>query len=341
MNKIKKLALKYPEFMKFIVMVMVVTIVAALVSLLIRFLENTFNLEVDRLVRILIIGLPVIIASFIVNVKLAKKSTDGEKSDIKISRLSLLPGMIPGIGMLAVAAAPTLWILNLGAEWSVVTLGIFAWIVSVALKFVFAGLFNERILNFLKSKLPSKLARPFSWTYIGLLTGVFECGIALAFVLKFDILYQATWIDILAFGIGFGAFEAFALGAAALAQIGQWIVRPESIPEKYRKEEYRKFTVSNLSMLLLGPVERASAICFHVFSNVLIILAVQQNFYLLFWLSFGFKTLVDGVAGWMILEKDIKSSTNIAQWWAYQAIFMIDALVSIIGIILLQKIWYS
>ncbi|MCL0029768.1 YhfC family intramembrane metalloprotease [Dehalococcoidia bacterium] len=341
MNKIKKLALKYPEFIKFMVVVIVVIIVAAVVSLLIRFLENAFNLEVDGLVRILIIGLSVIIASSIVNVKLTQKTKEGEKDGIKISRLSLLPGMIPGIGMLAVAAAPTLWILNLGAELQVVRLGVIAWSVSVTLKFVFHILLSKRILNFLKSKLPPKLSRPFSWSYIGLLTGVFECGIALAFVLKFDILYQATWVDILAFGIGFGAFEAFVLGLMALGQLGQCMVRPESIPDKYRKEEDGKITLSNFSLLFVGPVERVSAICFHVFSNVLVILAVQQNIYLLFWLSFGFKTLVDGIAGWMTLEKDIESSTNVAQWWAYQAIFMISALVSIIGIILLQKIWYS
>lgn len=275
------------------------------------------------------------------NVKLTKKTKEGEKDGIKVSRLSLLPGMIPGIGMLAVAAVPTMWILDLGAEWSVVALGAIAWIVSVTPKIVFHFLFSKQILSFLKSKLSPKLLRPFSWTYIGLLTGVFECGIALAFVLKFDILYQARWVDILAFGIGFGAFEAFALGAVALGQVGQYILRPESVPEEDTKEESWRTTPGIFSLLFVGPVERASAICVHVFSNVLIILAVQQNFYLLFWLSFGFKTLVDGIAGWMTLEKDIKSSTNVAQWWAYQAIFMILAFVSIIGIILLQKIWYS
>lgn len=163
----------------------------------------------------------------------------------------------------------------------------------------------------------------------------------MAFVLKFDILYEATWIDILAFGIGFGAFEAWALGFGALGQVGQYIFRPESIPQKYREEEDLKITVGNLSMSLVGPAERASTICIHVFSNVLIILAVQQNIYLLFWLSFGFKTLVDGIAGWMTLEKDIENSTKVSQWWAYQSVFMILALISIVGIVFLQKIWYS
>jgi len=136
MNNIKKHALRFA----------VIVIVAVVVSLLIRFVENVFNLEIHLLVRILIISLLVVTADSIVAVKLAKKTTDGEKSDIRISRLSLLPGMIPCIGMLAVAAAPTLWILNLGAEWSVVGLGIFAWIISVALKTAFHILFSKPIL---------------------------------------------------------------------------------------------------------------------------------------------------------------------------------------------------
>lgn len=323
MNNVKKLAL----------MLVVVIIVAVAARLLIRFVENTFNLDIDPLVRILIIGLSVIIASSIVNVKLIKKTKKGEKNHIKISPLFL----ITGIGMLGVAAAPTLWILNLDAEWSVVRLGIFAWIISVVLKNIFAALFNKPILNFLKSKLPSKLSGPFSWSYIGFLTGVFECGVALAFVLKFDILYQASWVDILAFGIGFGAFEAFALGLMALGQIGQYIFYPESIPEKYRKEEDWKITSNTLLMIPVGIVERASTLLIHVFSNVLIILAVQQNICLLFWFSFGFSILVDGIAGWMSLEKDIENVTKASQMWAYQSIFMILALVSLLGTILLEK----
>jgi hypothetical protein len=211
MNKIKKLT---PVF--------TAIIVAVVASLLIRLVENTFNLDIDPLVRILIIGLSAMIASSIMAVKLAE-TKKGEKKQVKISPLSLIPGMIPGIIMIAVAAVPVVWIVNLGAEWSVVRLGILAWIISVGLKFAWAIPTNKPILNFLKSKLPPKLSGPISWSYIGLLTGIFECGIALAFVLKFDILYQASWVDILAFGIGFGAIEAFVLGLVVLGQIDYYI----------------------------------------------------------------------------------------------------------------------
>ena len=243
---------------------------------------------------------------------------------------------ISGIGMVGVAVASALWIISLGATWSVLLLGALAWIISVALKIAWSVPTNKPILNFLKSKLPAKLSGPLSWSYIGLLTGIFECGIALAFVLKLPILNQANWVNALAFGVGFGAVEAFVLGLAALGGVVYYTFCPESIPEK----DWGKWriTPNSLRMIPIGIVERVSALCIHVFSKVLIILAVQQNIYLLFWFSFGFKTLIDGIAGWMHLKKDILSVTKASQWWAYQSIFIVLALISLIGIILLQKI---
>jgi hypothetical protein len=58
----------------------------------------------------------------------------------------------------------------------------------------------------------------------------------------------------------------------------------------------------------------------------------------LHWLSFGFKSFVDGIAAWMHLEKDIKNVTKASQFWAYESIFIVLALISIVGIMLLQRI---
>ena len=242
------------------------------------------------------------------------------------------------IGMIAVAIIPSLWILSIGGTWSALLLGGLAWIVSVALKVAWAVPTNKRILSYLKSKLPAKLAGPLSWTYIGLLTGIFECGIALIFVLKLPTLYQANWEDALAFGIGFGAIEALVLGLLLLCGGIYYGFRSQSIPEEDRALWSKGVSVT-LQEMPIPIVERASTLCIHVFSNVLIILAVQLNIYLLFWFSFGFNVLVDGFAGWMILEKDIKNSTNVSQWWAYQSIFVTLAIISLVGIMLLQRIY--
>lgn len=238
--------------------------------------------------------------------------------------------------MVSVAIVSVLWVLSLGAVWSVLLLGGLAWIISVALKFAWAIPLNKPIINFLKSKLPANLAGPISWTYIGLLTGIFECGVALAFVLKFPMLGQANWQNALAFGIGFGAMEALLLGLLALWGVGYHKFRPESIP----KEEMNKWEITSNRLLMIPiPIaERIFTLFIHIFTKVLIILAVQQNNYILFWYSFGFKSMVDAIAGWMHLEKDIRNVTKASQMWAFQSIFMILALISSLGIRLLQKI---
>ncbi|MFW0860459.1 MAG: YhfC family glutamic-type intramembrane protease, partial [Dehalococcoidia bacterium] len=284
-----------------------VTIVAGAARLLIEFAESTFNLSIHPLARIFIAVFPVVIASFIVTEKLTKRNKEGEKNHMKISPLFF----ITGIGMVGVAVASALWIISLGADWSVLLLGALAWIISVALKIAWAVLTHKPILNFLKTKLPTKLSGPISWSYIGLLTGIFECGIALVFVLKLPILYQANWVYTLAFGVGFGAIEALVLGLLSLVRIGYYTIRPKSIPEKER--EGLKITPDSLRTIPLGIVERVSALLIHIFTKAAIILAVQQSIYLLFWFSFGFKSLVDGIAGWMHLEKDIRSVTKASQ----------------------------
>jgi uncharacterized membrane protein YhfC len=243
---------------------------------------------------------------------------------------------ITGIGMVSVAVASALWIVSLGATWPVLLLGGLAWIIAVALKIVWAVPTNKPILALLRNKLPPKVSGPLSWSYIGLLTGIFECGIALAFISKMPILNQANWLNILAFGVGFGTIEAFVLGLVSLARIGYYTFRPESIPEK--DVEGFRITSNSLSMIPIGILERVSAISIHIFTKALVFLAVQQGFYALFWLSFVFKSFVDGIASWMILEKDIRSITIASKLWVYQSVFVILALISMLGIVLLPKI---
>lgn len=237
--------------------------------------------------------------------------------------------------MVGVAVASVLWIISFGAAWPVLLLGGLAWSISVALKVAWAVPTNKPVLNFIKQRLPANLSGPISWGYIGLLTGIFECGIPLIFVLEIALLNEANWVNILAFGVGFGAIEALMLGMVALGQVGYYTIRPESIPEKER-ELYK--TPNSFLTIPLGIIERAATLPIHIFAKALIFVAVQQNSYLLFGLSFGFSTLVDGIAGWMSLEKNIENSTKLSQWWAYEAVFVALALTSIAGIILLRNL---
>lgn len=239
---------------------------------------------------------------------------------------------ITGLGMVGVAVASVLWVIGLGAAWPALLLGAAAWIVAVFQKITWAARFNMPIFNYIRNRFSAKHAGPVSWSYVGLITGIFECGIAFIFAFFIPALRQANWPDALAFGIGFGAAEALFLGLGQLGYIGYYTLRPEAVPEKDR--ESLVITTNSLLMIPIGIVERASALPIHVFTKLLIILAIQQEVFFLFLLSVAFKALVDGIAGWMHLEKDIKNVAKPAQWWAYESIFIILALISIAGIML-------
>lgn len=228
---------------------------------------------------------------------------------------------VGSLGMVAVAFIASLLVLAASGTSALtfLLLGGFAWIASVGLKFAWASKINNFFFRFLKQKLSPKISGSVSWIYVGLLTGVFECGIALLFVLNIEKLYDANWASALAFGVGFGAAEAFLLGFFSLFQ---------ALKEK------RKTALELLTSQLAPIIERIFALSVHAFSKVLIVLAVQQSNYTLFWYSFGFKSLLDaiatfGIMRWKVLDK-------LSRIWIMELIVAIFGLISVLGLWLLR-----
>ena len=90
---------------------------------------------------------------------------------------------LTGVGMIAVAVISViLWKRGRMASWAAFGLGALAWVASVALKVAWAVPVNPLVWKGLHAVLPPRLADPSFWLYVGLLTGVFKCGIALLFV---------------------------------------------------------------------------------------------------------------------------------------------------------------
>src|SRR5262249_10985625 len=116
--------------------------------------------------------------------------------------------LLSGIGMMVVGiVAVLLWRRGREASWKAFGLGALAWAVGVALKLGWAAPTNALIERDLDRALPGWIAAPAFWLYVGLLTGVFECGVALLFVRRTR-LTAAGWDEAVGFGIGFGAAEA-------------------------------------------------------------------------------------------------------------------------------------
>jgi len=237
--------------------------------------------------------------------------------------------------MMAVAlVAVVYWKTSRGVLWRLFAWGALSWIVGVGIKLV-AAIPNPFIINAARDIFPKYLAEPLLWLYIGLLTGVFECGATLAFA-YIKRIRSADYKGVVAFGLGFGAVEAFLVGLASFVTLLLVILIPDKLPEQMVKA----ITSGSHSPLIIPApiVERITAILLHAFSCVLIVYAVRTKAWKWFWVSFWYKTAVDGVAGLMHLENLLKDIST-AGMWVVELVFLPFGLVGLWGLLAFHKRW--
>lgn len=161
------------------------------------------------------------------------------------------------------------------------------WLISVALKTVLAlGVFGVLALAN-----AGKMSLAVNMVITGLLTGMTECVLTWL-VGHFKRWRAATWESVVAFGLGFGCFEAFALAAlllpsAVMAMAPEWL-NPQDAKTLLEglSSTHRPFTFI---------LERAIAVPVHLLASVLLLEAVQRLRISLFWWGFALKSLIDAV----------------------------------------------
>lgn len=202
--------------------------------------------------------------------------------------------LLGGIGMVLVAIGFVVYVAARRLGWGYLGLGAAAWVVAVALKFAWAVPLNAPVYNALESALPETVAEPAFWVYIGLLTGVFEVALVWL-LLRYTRLGQAPWIRALAFGIGFGATEAFLLGVLSLSNMIAALAAPALFPP----EALNQIAQANNPLYGLASIwERFFTVLIHLFSNALLFYAVARKQPRWFWLAFIYKTLIDTAAAY-------------------------------------------
>lgn len=207
---------------------------------------------------------------------------------VKVSPVALLGGL--GMTLVALGYVAYAAVRKLG--WGYLGLGALAWIVTVALKFLWAVPLNEPILNALTGALPESIAMPVFYIYVGLLTGMTEVLLTWL-ILRYTRLGQVPWGKALAFGIGFGAVEALLLGFSSLATVITALVMPSSIPVL----TLAQIAAANNPLWGLAPiVERFFTCLIHIFCNVLLFYGAAKKEARWFWLSFLFKSGIDMAA---------------------------------------------
>ncbi|TES91225.1 MAG: YhfC family intramembrane metalloprotease [Candidatus Cloacimonadota bacterium] len=199
--------------------------------------------------------------------------------------------------------------------------GAITWVITVALKFIWALPINEHLYSWLYSVLRAEIAGPLFWVYIGSLTGIFECG-GIYLIVRFSRLKKMSLFESYGFGYGFGCIEAFLLGLAQLAAVTAILTGKVQIPA--------------LGWLAVPApiVERVMAIFLHLFTTLLIIYGIKEGRPSLFWFSFLYKSIVDTIAAWAQLSFGVSTVSHI---WLVEGMLLIVTSVSIIGSVMFLK----
>lgn len=233
--------------------------------------------------------------------------------------------LLGGTGMILVALGFVVYAARRRLSWAYLGLGALAWIVTIAVKFAWAIPLIPRVQAAITGALPGGMGAGLFDFYTGLLTGFTEVAIVWL-VMRYTRLGKATWERALAFGISFGAVEAFLLGLASLATALTALLAPQVIPS----EAMAQLAVMNNVLYGITPiVERFFTLWIHIFSSVLIFFAVAKTQVRWFWLAFWFKSLIDAVAAFAQTSGVIATIEGI---WAIEGVVILWGILGWVGV---------
>ena len=227
--------------------------------------------------------------------------------------------LLGGVGMMVVAAAALLYARGRKLSWRYIGWGAIAWVVSVTIKFAVAATANQPLLSALVGSLGVTGGEGVFDVYVGLLTGVFEVALVYLF-LRITRYGYTGWRDALAFGIGFGAVEAFVLGLNSTVTMAAVLAQPQAVGQ----DVLQGIIAQSGPLWGLATIwERFFTILVHIFCNVLIFYALVSAQSRWFWLSFVYKTALDAMASW-------------AQFWGLSTlgrVWTIEAAIAVFGLV--------
>ncbi len=238
---------------------------------------------------------------------------------------------LPGIGKILIALAFIIVARQKGGSWRYLGLGALLWIVTNLIKLqVAAPLLNPVIYQLIY--VPGSVWAPGSLLfdfYVGVLTGLTEVLLAWL-LLRYTRLGRVPWVEALAFGIGFGAFEALYMGIPNLVASVSALATPQSLSS----EAMSSYQPLNDPLFALAPAtDRLAATLIHTFSNMLLFYGVASGRAHWMWVSFGLKTLVDTLAAFLILY----GTPSLPLLWAMEAVLLAIGLVCWWGIRQIQR----
>lgn len=245
--------------------------------------------------------------------------------------------LLSGTGMVLVAVLGAFIATRASRSmWRPLAIGGGAWMVAVLLKLIWALPTNAIVRQALLRLAGASLGKPLYWAYIGLLTGVFECGITFLIVARTK-LREADWDSSLAFGTGFGAIEAFVLGLLSLLGMAAILLFHNFLPPDTQARVATQLAGRAEFLPLILPIlERAATLFIHVFSCVAIVYGFRTRRALSwFALAFVYKSAVDGVAAWGI--EVLKARESVAALTKLELLMLPFAIAGFAGLVFLRK----
>jgi uncharacterized membrane protein YhfC len=206
--------------------------------------------------------------------------------------------MLAGIGMMAVAVvAVAWWRRKTKVSWKWFGFGALVWIAAIAVKLAMdltiSGPMQYGILDLYG--MGALIA--FASVYVGLRTGFLESGFTYIFAKKKKKKAKITFNEAVAFGIGFGAIEAFLLGLSSALNILVIYLFPSILDSLGVVQKDMVLSSLSQGTLAVVPaiVERIAAIFIHVFAAVLAIASVNTGKMKYIWGSVAYKAVTDGM----------------------------------------------
>jgi uncharacterized membrane protein YhfC len=201
--------------------------------------------------------------------------------------------LLSPIGMAAVGlAAIFFWRLKEKAAWRYFGYGALLWTLAIIPKiimdiavspYLYAGLLGYGTAALIAG----------AGAYLGLRTGLLESGFTWLAASKVRELKRIKLKDAMAFGIGFGAFEAIFLGITSFLSLSLFIFNPSAAS---LLTEAQQASLDSPTIIVGAAIlERIFAISIHIFASLLIFysLAKKKAIYLAY--SIIFKSAVDGL----------------------------------------------
>ncbi|KON30626.1 hypothetical protein AC482_03430 [miscellaneous Crenarchaeota group-15 archaeon DG-45] len=242
-------------------------------------------------------------------------------------------------GMIAVGLASiALWQRRSRTALGYPLLGGTVWCVSIAPKLVMDYTVTPRLSSLLMSSLGLAGGLAALGVYVGLRTGLFECGFTYLAIDRTS-LREASADEATAFGVGFGATEAVILALPSLVQLVSFMVNPaliDALPPGYREALLAQLDAP--TWIVAAPVlERAFTLFAHLFTALLIFAAVRRKRIRLFLCAFAYKSVLDAVVPY--LQWALASSASPATVYLAEVWVVLMGSIGIIGSIRLRRGW--